>query len=521
MRIGVDVGGTNTDAVLMDGSQLLASCKEPTTPDVSSGIVNAVTKILAAASISPASIKCVMIGTTHFTNAFVERKHLMQVGVVRICLPAANGIPPLVDWPEDLRSIIGNNIAVIRGGYQFDGRLNTELDIEALKQCAKNFCANGITTVAITGLFSTVKNDMEIEAAKIIRQEMGEVSISLSNEVGRAGILERENAAIMNACLANLSTSVVRAFRDALKSLDIEAPFFISQNDGTLLTASHVEKYPVLTFASGPTNSMRGAAYLSGVKEAIVADIGVTTTDIGMLINGFPRESSVTVDIGGVRTNFRMPDVFALGLGGGTIIESKDGNIKIGPQSVGYKLTEEALVFGGKTLTTTDITVAAGKADIGDRKLLDKLNVNVPIITDRIHQMIEDGIDRMKTNTGEVPLILVGGGSILIHQQIKGASETLIPENAGVANAIGASIAQVAAELDTIVHYLDNSRDEILDAARQKAIKKAIALGAIEQSIEIIDIEETPLAYAPDGAVRLRIKAAGSLDIDSINNTSA
>ena len=97
MRIGVDVGGTNTDAVLMDGSQLLASCKEPTTPDVSSGIVNAVTKILAAASISPASIKCVMIGTTHFTNAFVERKHLMQVGVVRICLPAANGIPPLVD----------------------------------------------------------------------------------------------------------------------------------------------------------------------------------------------------------------------------------------------------------------------------------------------------------------------------------------------------------------------------------------------------------------------------------------
>ena len=337
MRIGVDVGGTNTDAVLMDGSQLLASCKEPTTPDVSSGIVNAVTKILAAASISPASIKCVMIGTTHFTNAFVERKHLMQVGVVRICLPAANGIPPLVDWPEDLRSIIGNNIAVIRGGYQFDGRLNTELDIEALKQCAKNFCANGITTVAITGLFSTVKNDMEIEAAKIIRQEMGEVSISLSNEVGRAGILERENAAIMNACLANLSTSVVRAFRDALKSLDIEAPFFISQNDGTLLTASHVEKYPVLTFASGPTNSMRGAAYLSGVKEAIVADIGGTTTDIGMLINGFPRESSVTVDIGGVRTNFRMPDVFALGLGGGTIIESKDGNIKIGPQSVGLK----------------------------------------------------------------------------------------------------------------------------------------------------------------------------------------
>lgn len=521
MRIGVDVGGTNTDAILMDGAQLLASCKEPTTPDVSTGIVNAVTKVLAAASISPASIKCVMIGTTHFTNAFVERKHLMPVGVVRICLPAAKGIPPLVDWPADLRSIIGGNIAVIRGGYQFDGRLNAELDVEALRKNAKNFAAKGITTVAITGLFSNVKNDMEIEAANIIREEMGDVAISLSNEVGRAGILERENATIMNACLANLSTSVVGAFRAALKSLNIEAPFFISQNDGTLMTASHVEKYPVLTFASGPTNSMRGAAYLSGVKDALVADIGGTTTDIGMLINGFPRESSVTVDIGGVRTSFRMPDVFALGLGGGSIIDCKDSSIKIGPQSVGYKLTDDALVFGGNTLTTTDITVAAGKADIGDKKHLENLSINIPLVTKKIHQMVEDGIDRMKTNSGEVPLILVGGGSILIHQQIKGASETIIPKNADVANAIGASIAQVAAEIDTIVHYDENSREDVLEKARQETINKAIDRGAIEQSVEIIDIEETPLAYAPDGAVRLRIKAAGSLDIDSISNTSA
>ena len=80
------------------------------------------------------------------------------------------------------------------------------------------------------------------------------------------------------------------------------------------------ERFPVLTFASGPTNSMRGAAFLSGVQEAIVIDVGGTTTDVGSLHKGFPRQASVAVEIGGVRTNFRMPDVFSIGLGGGSLV---------------------------------------------------------------------------------------------------------------------------------------------------------------------------------------------------------
>ena len=315
MRIGVDVGGTNTDAALMNGDKVLASCKQPTTKNVSDGIINAVKTILNESGVKPAQIQCVMIGTTHFTNAFVERNQLLAVGIVRICLPAAQGIPPLLDWPEDLLTKIGRHTYIVQGGYQFDGRLNSPLDEQAIIDCAKDLKAKGIKTVAITGLFSTINGDMELRAEELIRQEMGDVSISLSHKVGRSGILERENATIMNACLADLSSHVVNAFRDALNHLEINAPFFISQNDGTLMTADYVEKYPVLTFASGPTNSMRGAAYLSGLKDALVADIGGTTTDIGMLTSGFPRESSVTVDIGGVRTNFRMPDVLALGLG--------------------------------------------------------------------------------------------------------------------------------------------------------------------------------------------------------------
>ncbi len=514
MRIGVDVGGTNTDAALMNGDQILASCKQATSQNVSDGIINAITTVLDQSGITPAQIQCVMIGTTHFTNAFVERKNLLDVGIIRICLPAAQGIPPLLDWPEDILTEIGSHRYIIRGGYQFDGRINSPLDEAALINAAHDLKNKGIKTVAITGLFSTINGKMELRAEELVRQIMGDVAISLSHQVGRSGILERENATIMNACLADLSHDVVNAFRNALDQLDINAPFFISQNDGTLMSAEYVEKYPVLTFASGPTNSMRGAAYLSGLKDALVADIGGTTTDIGMLSNGFPRESSVTVDIGGVRTNFRMPDVLAMGLGGGSLVKQHSDKLTIGPQSVGYQLLEKSLVFGGDTLTTSDIAVAAGYADFGDKSRVEHLSEQlIEQAVSQIHQTLSDGVDRMKTSATALPLILVGGGSVLINRDIPGVSNIIIPEHAGVANAIGASIAQVAGEIDIVISYDKVGRDNAIAQAKEQAIAQAISLGAIKESIVLLDIGETPLAYAPDGAVRLRVKVAGDLYI--------
>ena len=152
----------------------------------------------------------------------------------------------------------------------------------------------------------------------------------------------------------------------------------------------------MLTFVSGPTNSIRGAAYLSGLKHALVVDIGGTTTDIGMLFNGFPRESAAAVDIGGVRTNFRMPDILALGLGGGSLV-SQNGEIRVGPRSVGYRLTEEALIFDGKQLTATDIAVAAGFAEIGNRSAVANLSeAFIEETANIIHRMVEEGVDRLE-----------------------------------------------------------------------------------------------------------------------------
>ena len=137
------------------------------------------------------------------------------------------------------------------------------------------------------------------------------------------------------------------------------------------MTMEYARRYPILTVACGPTNSIRGASYLSKLANAIVIDVGGTTTDVGVIQNEFPRESSVAVTIGGVRTNFRMPDVMSIGLGGGSIVREKaDGTVTVGPDSVGFELTEKALVFGGDTLTATDIAVRLGMADIGDASLV-------------------------------------------------------------------------------------------------------------------------------------------------------
>ena len=258
-------------------------------------------------------------------------------------------------------------------------------------------CEKGLKVVAITSVFSPVNAGMEVRAAEILGSEVDGLGVSLSNEIGRVGLLERENATMMNACLTDLAAAVVESFRAALVRLVVTAPFYVSQNDGTLMSAETVERYPVLTFASGPTNSMRGAAFLAGIKEAMVVDIGGTTSDVGMLMHGFPREASVVVDIGGVRTNFRMPDVLAFGLGGGSIV--REDGARIGPDSVGYELTEKAMVFGGEVLTATDIVVSAGAADIGEPKRAAGIGAKVVEAgLDTMHRMVDEAIDRMKTS---------------------------------------------------------------------------------------------------------------------------
>lgn len=510
MKIGIDVGGTNTDAVLMDGKTVVSSTKTPTTANVSEGIAKALRTVIEDSGIDTSKIDGVMIGTTHFTNAVVERKHLTPTACIRLGLPATVCLPPMVDWPDDLRDILGGNYYLAHGGHEFDGREISPFDPDEVRGIAEKIKEKGLTAIAISSVFSPVNQTFEEQTAKIVKSVIPDANITLSSEIGRIGLLERENAAIMNACLRALANRTVGGFKAALKELEITAPFYISQNDGTLMNADFAQEYPVLTFASGPTNSMRGAAFLSGLKDAIVVDIGGTTTDVGVLQHGFPRVAALAVDIGGVRTNFRMPDTYSIGLGGGSLVE-KDP-LKVGPQSVGYELTTKALVFGGDTLTTTDIIVASGSEDIGDKSAISGLDSGfVKSVQERIMEMVTVAVDRMKTSAVAVPVIVVGGGSILVTGKIEGASEIIKPNHFSVANAIGAAIAQVGGECDRIFSLAEMTRDQALAQAKQEATDRAVNAGANADSIEIVDVEEVPLAYLPGNATRIMVKAVGDL----------
>jgi N-methylhydantoinase A/oxoprolinase/acetone carboxylase beta subunit len=507
MRIGVDVGGTNTDAVLVDGRDVLAEAKTPTTPEVTDGVVTALRSLVDADAAS--RVQAVMIGTTHFTNAVVEARRLAPTGVIRLGLPATEALPPMTAWPQPLREALGGHVRMCHGGHEFDGRRIAPLDHDELRRAAGDFAAAGIDTVSISSVFSPVNAEAEQEAAAVVERELPGAAISLSHEIGRIGLLERENATIMNACLRRLATQIVAAFRGALAELGIEAPLYLSQNDGTLMGVEYAERYPVATFASGPTNSMRGAAFLSGLADCAVIDVGGTTSDVGILQRGFPREASVSVEIGGVRTNFRMPDVLSLGIGGGSHVNGTE----VGPQSVGYELTEKALVFGGDTLTATDLAVAAGLAEIGDR---DRVDVDPEPALARIQERLAETVDRMKTSADPIPVVVVGGGSILVRDELAGASEVVRPDHFAVANAIGAAIAEIGGEVDKVVALEGTTRAAAIDEATSEAVEKAVAAGAEHTTVRVVDVEDVPIAYLPGNATRIRVKAVGELDLERI-----
>ncbi len=512
-RIGIDVGGTNTDAVVIEEGIVKAWVKKPTTADVTTGITRALAALVEKAP-AAREAQAVMIGTTHFTNAVVQRRDLGRVAAVRIGLPSGASLPPFVDWPEDLAALVRAEVVMLEGGHEFDGRPLVPFDGKGMRAAARRIRDAGIRSVAIAAVFSPLNASCENEAAAILRENCPDVAVTLSHRLGRIGLLERENAALLNACLIELARKTTRAFTEALRASGIGAPLYLTQNDGTVMLAEVAEEYPVYSFASGPTNSMRGAAFLSKRDEALVIDVGGTTTDIGGLRHGFPREANNVVEIGGVRTLFRMPDLLSLGLGGGTIVSAAGVNISpsltIGPASVGYRLTEQALVFGGDVVTVTDIAVAAGLIDLGDRARVSSLSaalVNESLV--RIRVMIEEGVDRMKTDAGEAPLIAVGGGSFLVPARLAGVSEVLNVPHQAVANAVGAAIAQVSGEVDQI--FQDLSRDEAIDRARRAAEDKAVAAGADPASLNVVEVEDLPLAYLPGNSLRTRVRVVGEI----------
>ncbi|KAI1342520.1 hypothetical protein F5Y15DRAFT_307493 [Xylariaceae sp. FL0016] len=530
LRIGVDVGGTNTDGVILDPTRsagadrgIVAWKKSSTTRNPSDGINNVINEMFQESSIDPQDVASVTIGTTHFINAVVEmdQSRLAKVAVVRLCGPFSREIPVGVDWPAKLRNIICAHRTTVDGGLEIDGSLIAELNEDEIKRECEVIKSKGIKSIVVVGIFSPIDVvfKQEERAAEIIREAYPEADVVISKEVANIGYLERENAAILNASILAFAQRTIHSFQDAIARLNLKCPVFVTQNDGTILPASSAARLPIRTFSSGPTNSMRGAAFLTQEmnKEAMmVVDIGGTTTDVGLLLqNGFPRQAAAYSEISGVRTNFSYPDVKSIGLGGGSIVrKGGDGKITIGPESVGYQIQQKALVFGGDIATTTDYTVLGDRAvEIGDRTKLEKrsLEDDLPEFKAKVKSMLERIVDTMKTSPDDLPVILVGGGAVIAPDALLGASRVIKPKWSGVANAIGAATARVSGVVDSIACLDSKTAAEAVDELSQQAIDKAVQNGALRETVSIAEKESFPLQYVANHT-RIIIKAVGDFD---------
>jgi N-methylhydantoinase A/oxoprolinase/acetone carboxylase beta subunit len=517
-RIGIDVGGTNTDAVLLEDGHVRHAVKTPTTQEVTTGIVNALGALAGHPNVANGAIDGVVIGTTHFVNAVVQQRDLAKVAALRIGLPASASLPPFCDWPADLADVVRGEVFMLEGGHEYDGRPIVPFDETGMRQVARQIRGSGIRSVAVASIFSPLNPSCEERARAILAEECPDAAVTLSHHLGRIGLLERENATLLNAALIDLARATVAGFAAAIAASRIAAPLYLTQNDGTVMQADIAAALPVLSFSSGATNSMRGAAFLSGLSDAMVIDVGGTSTDIGQLCRGFPREANSVVEVGGVRTLFRMPDLLSIGLGGGSLVEAEP--LSVGPKSVGFRLTEEGLVFGGRTLTATDVAVAAGIAEIGDKRaVVDLPHHLVGRVLAKVHAMIEDSVDRMKTDAHELTLIAVGGGAFLVPGRLAGISQVVHVPHGDCANAVGAAIAQISGETDQI--YRDLSREEAIAAAEAQAQDRAVAAGAARTSLQTVDVDDMPLAYLPGNALRVRVRVAGEMVSTTDQNGSS
>ncbi|KAL7422066.1 hypothetical protein Q5752_003841 [Cryptotrichosporon argae] len=514
LRIGIDCGGTNTDAVIVDLTPgapevVLAATKSPTTPEVTHGIQSATSTVLRMRpEIHPSHIQALSIGTTHFVNALIQRSEdrLERVAVIRLCGPFSRPTPPFTGFPYELREILQGPLFFVNGGLQIDGSEITQ----------------NIRAVAISGVYAPIDFNLKQEeaVATIVHRLVPGVYTTCSKTVANIGMLERENATILNTSLLPFAQNIVNGFRTAAQELGLSCPVFVNGNDGTLLGLDQASSLPIKTFSSGPTNSMRGASFLASLADpdakretALVVDIGGTTTEIGVLLpSGFPRQAASHHELCGVKLNFAMPHVTSIGLGGGSLVRQTGFKVTVGPDSVGYKILEEALVFGGQTLTATDVAVRAGSAEsanVGDAVAVAHLEpMLIEAAQARIKTMLELSIDSMKTSAADIPVYLVGGGAILAPKHLRGVSKVHRFPHYQCANAVGAAIAQVAGVVDSVEETNGRPLAEIRLEVEARAVARAVQAGALADTVKVIESEVIPIAYVA-GRCRFYVKAAG------------
>ena len=331
--VGVDTGGTYTDAAIIEasGHRVIASAKAITTKgDLAIGVVEAITRAVALLpqGLQPKDISLVSVSTTLATNAVVEG-HGSAVGVVLIGFDAA-----MVARTGIAQAFPGMPVDSVPGGHDHNGDPRLPLDLEAL-EVALSRMAGKVDAFAVAGAFAVRNAAHEHAARELIVARTGK-PVTLSTELSSSlDAPRRALTAALNARLISRVSNLIEAVQRAMAQLQIGCPLMIVKGDGTLALAESVVTRPIETVLSGPAASLVGAHWLSGLDSFIMSDMGGTTTDLGVLINGRPRVAPDGAELGGWRTMVRAIDVRTICLGGDSeVLLGPQGKLSVSPQRI-------------------------------------------------------------------------------------------------------------------------------------------------------------------------------------------
>ena len=333
--LGLDTGGTFTDAAIINAENgaLMAKAKSPTTRhDLSIGLGHAINQVVdSLPKEERQGIARVSLSTTLATNAVVEGMG-GRVGLIMI------GFEPSALERNNLGQVINEDpVIFITGGHKSDAKPQADLDFSALEDFIYNH-HDDISAVAIAGHFAVRNPEHELAARDYLRQKT-DWPVTCSHELSSAlGGPKRALTALLNARLINLLDRQITATAAIIKDADLKADLMVVKGDGSLVSADFARLRPVETILSGPAASLSGAAHLVGEQNALVADIGGTTTDIAVLESGYPRLSEHGATIGGWSTMVEAADIRTGGLGGDSEVRLVDrgmiGGVRLGPRRV-------------------------------------------------------------------------------------------------------------------------------------------------------------------------------------------
>lgn len=376
MRLGIDVGGTFTDLLLRDERrQRTFQAKTPSTPeDQSIGILNGVKLICSMAEVDPAEVELILHGTTVATNAVLEGKGarvglLLTKGFEYTLHLAKSWTPgPLFGWiimdkPDPLASL--DDTRGIAGRIDAQGREIEPLDIAQATQAIDDLCSSGIEALTISLMHAYANDAHELALARIVAERYPHIPVSLSSDIlPEFREYDRAITTVMNAYVRPIMRRYLSNIERRLGENNVTSRLHIVRSDGGLMSAATAAERPVHTVLSGPAGGVISTAKIgqaTGLGKLLAFDMGGTSTDVSVIIDGQPTISRST-EVGYFPAKVPTLDVRSVGAGGGSIAEVAEltRSLKVGPRSAGSKPGPACYGRGGTEATVSDANAALG-----------------------------------------------------------------------------------------------------------------------------------------------------------------